>query len=95
MTQDTDRALRANRVAARLAKNPELLTRVEEILSVIENEQGQANTADEAEELAFEQVRQLGQELMQSWAERKHERLSSEYDARRDHRRKGKKNSVG
>ena len=91
MTQDQDEALRAMRLAARLAQHPELRARFEEILALAENERGEANTADEAEELAVEQVRRLGQELMQSWAERKHARLVQEYDTRRDTRRKGKK----
>jgi hypothetical protein len=95
MTQDTEKTLRASRLAARLAQYPDLLSRFEEILAVAENEHGQANTADEAEELAFEQVRKLGQELLQSWAERKHEHLTREYDARSAYRRKGKKNSAG
>ncbi len=95
MTQDQDEALRAMRLAARLAQHPELRARFEEILALAENERGEANTADEAEELAVEQVRRLGQELMQSWAERKHARLVQEYDTRRDTRRKGKKNSTG
>lgn len=95
MTQDIDEALRASRLAARLAQYPELRARFEEILAVAENERGNANTADEAEERAVEQVRRLGQELMQSWAERKQERLVREYDARRDTRRRGKKNSTG
>jgi hypothetical protein len=72
-----------------------LRARVEEILSVVENEQGDTFTADAAEERAFEQVRKLGQEVLQSWAERKHERLVQEYDTRRDTQRKGKKNSTG
>ena len=95
MAQDTDEALRSRRLAARLAQYPELRARIEEILAVAENERGAANTADEAEELAFEQVRRLGQELMQAWAERKHQHLVQAYDARRDTRRKGKKNSIG
>ncbi len=95
MTQDQDEALRAMRLAARLAQHPELRARFEEILALAENERGEANTADEAEELAVEQVRRLGQELMQSWAERKHARLVQEYDTRRDTQRKGKKNSTG
>lgn len=53
------------------------------------------NTADEAEERAMEEVRKFGQELMQSWAIRKHERIVSEYDSRNGHRREGKKNSTG
>ena len=95
MAQDTENALRASRLTARLAQYPELLARFEAILAVAENEDGQANTADEAEELAFEQVRKLGQELLHSWAEHKHERVVREYDARQDHRRKGKKNFAG
>lgn len=95
MAQDTNEALRASRLAARLAQHPELHDRIEELLALVENERGEANTADEAEELAFEQVRKLGQELMQSWAERKHERVVREYDSRPDHRRKGKKKPAG
>jgi vacuolar-type H+-ATPase subunit E/Vma4 len=95
MAHENDEALRASRLAARLAEFPELRARFEEILAVAENARGDANTADEAEERALEQVRRLGQELMQSWAERKHERVVDEYDARRDHRRKGKKKPTG
>jgi hypothetical protein len=95
MAQDNDEALRASRLAARLAQYPELRARFEEILSVIENEQGDTFTADEAEERAFEQVRKLGQEVLQSWAERKHERVVQDYDMRRETQRKGKKNSTG
>jgi hypothetical protein len=95
MGHETEKTLRASRLAMRLTQYPDLLTRFEEILAVAENEDGQANTADEAEELAFEQVRQLGQELLQSWAVRKHEHLTHEYDARPAYRRKGKKNSAG
>lgn len=40
MAQDTDEARRALELAARLAQYPELRARVEEILSVVENEQG-------------------------------------------------------
>jgi hypothetical protein len=94
MTQDNNEAS-ALRLAARLAQYPELRARVEEILAVIENEQGETFTADEAEEQAFEQVRRLGQEVLQSWAERKHDRLVQEYDGWRDTTRKGKKNFTG
>jgi len=95
MAQDSDEALRSSRLAARLAQYAELRARFEEILAVAENERGDANTADEAEERAVEQVRRLGQELMQTWAERKQARVVREYDARGDHRRRGKKNFTG
>lgn len=95
MAQDNDEAMRAMRLAARLAQYPELRARFEEILAVIENEQGDTFTADEAEERAVEQVRRLGQEVLHSWAARKHQRLVHDYDTRRDTRRRGKKKSTG
>ncbi len=95
MSQDKDEVLRASRLAARLAQYPELRARFEEILALAENERGEANTADEAEERAVEQVRRLGQELIPAGAERRQARLLREYDARRDTRRRGKKTSTG
>jgi hypothetical protein len=95
MAHENDETMRARHLAARLAHYPELRARFEEILAVVENEQGDTFTADEAEERAFEQVRRLGQEVLQSWAERKQQRLAQEYDTRRDTRRKGKKKSTG
>lgn len=86
---------RFNQFVEKLKEYPELQERFEKILAVAENEDGSANTADEAEERAMEEVRKLGQELMQSWAVRKHERLVTEYDSRKGTRRKGKKNSTG
>lgn len=74
----------------KLSEYPKLRRRVEEILAVMENERGDANTADAAEERAIEEVRQLGQEVLQGWAERKQRRLEKEYQGRTDVRRKGK-----
>jgi hypothetical protein len=86
---------RVKLLVEKLKEHPELRERFERILALAENEDGSANTADEAEERAMEEVRKLGQELMQSWALRKHERIVSEYDLRKGYRRKGKKNSTG
>lgn len=79
----------------KLSEYPELRGRFEEILALMRNERGDANTADEAEERAIEEVRKLGLEVMQGWAKRKHRRLAEEYDRREGYRRKEKKNSSG
>jgi hypothetical protein len=79
----------------RLAKYPELREPMEQILTIVENSQGDANTADEAEERAVEEVRKLGQEVLGAWAVEKEEKLEKEYDGRSDYRRKGKKKSAG
>lgn len=75
----------------KLSEYPQLRGRFEEILALVGNERGEANTADEAEERAMEEVRQLGREVMQGWAQRKHQRLEKEYAERSGFRRKGKK----
>lgn len=75
----------------KLSEYPELRGRFEEILILMGNERGDANTADEAEERAMEEVRKLGFEVMQGWAMRKNGRLMREYDQRDGYRRKEKK----
>jgi hypothetical protein len=75
----------------KLSEYPELRGRFEEILALMGNERGDANTADEAEERAVEEVRQLGHEVMQGWAGRQPRRLEKEYAERADFRRKEKK----
>lgn len=75
----------------KLSEYPELRGRFEEILILMGNERGDANTADEAEERAMEEVRKLGFEVMQGWAMRKNGRLIREYDQRDGYRRKEKK----
>lgn len=79
----------------RLGKYPELRERMEQILTIVENSQGDANTADEAEERAVEEVRKLGQEILGAWAVEKEEKVEREYDRRSDYRRKGKKKLDG
>ena len=79
----------------KLAKHPEIQGRIEEILEIVENSKGDANTADQAEERAVEELRQLGQELLEAWAKEKAAKVEKEYDGRGDYRRKGKKNFIG
>jgi len=52
----------------RLQDNPALRKRLESILDIAENVDGEFRTADEAEERAIEELRRLGNELLQEWA---------------------------
>ena len=79
----------------KLAKHPEIRGRIEEILEIVENTKGEVNTADEAEERAVEELRQLGQEMLEAWAKEKAEKVEKEYDGRKEYWRKGKKNFIG
>jgi phage shock protein A len=75
----------------RLQRYPQLRAKFEALLDVVENASGDVVKAHEAEERVFEELRHLGQDVVQAWAERKHQKLVNECDARSDLSRKQKK----
>ena len=91
-------AKRKRSLAERLEKHPELKERVEMILDIVENTAGDVEKANEAERRAIETVRQLGNEIVQGWAQRqqqKKENKENEYDQKPEMSRKEKKASTG
>jgi len=60
----------------RLREHPELRERFEKMLDIVENADGDCVLADDAELRVLEQVRGLGRELLQGWAEEGAERSS-------------------
>ena len=52
----------------RLSRYPELKTRVEQLLDVVENTRGDIELADDAEQLVVDELRGMGGELLQGWA---------------------------
>lgn len=79
----------------RLERQPELKERFEMILDIVENAAGDVEKADEAERRAIEAVRQLGNEIVQGWAQRQHQKKENEYDQKSEVSRKEKKRSTG
>ena len=79
----------------RLEKHPELKERFAMILDIVENASGDVEKADEAERRAIEAVRQLGQEILQGWAQRQHQKKEHECDQNVELSRKEKKTSTG
>src|SRR5829696_4108257 len=79
----------------RLQAHPELQAEIEDILNLVDNAGGDALTADQVEELTAERLQRLGQQVVQNWAQRKHDLLQTESDARSDLSRKQKKTSTG
>lgn len=77
----------------RLNKQPHLRTRMEEILNIVENSSSNLIKADDAERKAIEELRKLGNEVMQGWA---NNRISDSVDELKNTeevlRNKGKKN---
>jgi len=79
----------------RLQEHPELWERIERMLDLMENAGGDVVKAAEAERQVGEQLQQLGQEVLQAWAERQNQRQMSYWDGRRGVNRKEKKTSTG
>jgi vacuolar-type H+-ATPase subunit B/Vma2 len=80
----------------RLQDNPTLRKRLESILDIAENAHGEFKTADEAEERAIEELRRLGNELLQEWAVNQEKKVVEDLGRQTDHPvGHGKKNSTG
>jgi hypothetical protein len=79
----------------RLQRHPDLQAEFESLLLVVENSEGDVVKADQAEELVAQRLQLLGQQAIQSWANRKNQKLQAESDSRSDLTRKEKKDSTG
>jgi len=82
---------RAESLAQRLLQHPHLQSRIEVLLDVVENADGDVLKADQAEERVIEELRQIGQQALQAWAQRKLSRVTSQSEKREDLSRKEKK----
>lgn len=78
-----------------LRAHPELRDRFVSIAMAVENSQGGLEEADAAEERLVEEMRLLGREALQGWAERRVEVTEQEIRQQAHMHRQGKKNSAG
>jgi hypothetical protein len=78
-----------------LQKHPDLRYRFASIVSAVENSEGNLKEADAAEERILEEIRLLGREALQGWAERQVEVTEREIRQQPHMHRQGKKNSAG
>jgi hypothetical protein len=78
-----------------LHEHPQIRRRVASLLSAVRDAGGDLKLADDAEQRLTDELRLLGQEAMQGWAER--QVRVTEQEVRRGGRahREGKKNSAG
>ena len=88
-------SIRKQTLEERLNDYPELKAKIEMLLSIIENAGGDVEKAAEAERRIIEELRQMGNEVLHSWARRQQEKKKDDFDAKRGVNRKGKKNSIG
>jgi hypothetical protein len=89
LTTDRDQIL-----LERLNRHPLLRTRMESLLAVVEDAEGDGERADAAERRVIEELRQLGNEALTVWAERGVEKQAVLAQAEPDWRPGGKKTST-
>ena len=80
---------------ARLKAHPEIKQRIGAMLAVVEDAGGDLKLADAAEMRLIEEIRRLGQEAMQAWAERQVEQTGQQVRQSGRAHRDGKKNFAG
>ena len=93
--EEIETRIRRRNLLERLEKHPELEERFEMILDIVENASGDVEKADEAERRAIEAVRQLGNEIVQGWAQRQNQKKKHECGQNGEFSRKEKKRFTG
>lgn len=78
-----------------LNAHPQIESRIASMLAVVEDAAGDLKEADAAEMRLIEEIRRMGQEAMQAWANRQVEILEQEIRRGGQAQREGKKNSAG
>ena len=81
----------------RLSAHPHLRDRFYQILRIAEDSEGRIDKADEAEQRVIDELRRLGQEVLQDWAVSKEKQRVEELKSDSDKKvvGHGKKNSTG
>ena len=78
-----------------LNANPQVKNRIASMLAVVQDAAGDLKEADAAEMRLIEEIRLIGQEAMQSWANRQVELTEQAVRRGGQVQREGKKNSAG
>ncbi|MBD2120877.1 hypothetical protein [Trichocoleus sp. FACHB-262] len=80
----------------RLNRHPDLKAKIETLLSVVENAEGNLVKANEAEHRVIEEIQQLGQAALQGWATRQNQAQQDEFVHTNPHaQRSREKDSIG
>jgi hypothetical protein len=80
---------------SRLNRHPQLRGRVERLVDIVEDVGDDLRKADEAERRVIDEVRRLGQEVLESWADGQVGKRADALERTPGVWREGKKNSAG
>lgn len=78
-----------------LNAHPQIKNRIASMLCAVEDAGGDLKEADAAEMRMIEEIRRMGQEALQAWAERQVEKTEQELRQVGQVQREGKKNCTG
>ena len=78
-----------------LNANPQIKCRIASLLAAVEDAGGDLKEADAAEMRMIEEIRRMGQEALQAWADRQVQKTEQELRQTGQVQREGKKNSTG
>lgn len=92
---ERESAIRKRSLEERLQDYPGLGVKFERMLDLIENSAGDVEKAAEAERRVVEELRQMGNEVLHSWARRQEQKKQEEFDRKAGVNRKVKKTSIG
>ena len=88
-------SLGSQSLEARLKAYPELRAKIETMLHIIENAGGDVEKAAVAEQRVIDAMRELGNDILHSWARRQQQKKEEEFQAKPGVNRKEKKRSTG
>ena len=71
----------SDELVKRLERHPQMKARIGRVLDVLENTSGDLQRADDAEQRAIDELRAMGQELLQGWAEGQVKRIEREVES--------------
>lgn len=85
-----------NSLESRLNAHPALKVKIESLLSVVENADGDLQSAHKAEQRVIEEIQKLGQTALQGWAIQQNEKQRETFvEANAQAHRSRKKHSTG
>jgi hypothetical protein len=79
----------------RINKQPGLRERIEKLVTIAEAGQGTPDNGNDIEELIIQEGRSLQREVLQSWANNKHQEIMETTHRNPDLRQSGKKKQLG
>lgn len=96
VTNKDNENVRKRSIEERLKAYPRLKERIESIINVVENSEGNIEKANEAEQRVIEELRQMGNDILHGWSENQSRKKEKEIkEKNKDVNIHSKKNSIG